>query len=240
MKRTRHMHNWTPSPLQYLPSDKPRTLLQIASHNLIHEQLKNIQNNIIFLDIETDGLPPKCEILSICMTNINANPSTNLQEQFYYLKPSQDYKINYQSQAYKINRITQKEIDNHSMTLTNIGDQIIQLLTNNITVGFNINTFDIPILRKSLLKRNKILPPIPTIDLYKLHHKAFKHDLSSSLESLNCYPIPEHLKHSATADTEACIRLMAALMKKLKLPKSINEYENLDSNMYKERIITMV
>jgi uncharacterized protein YprB with RNaseH-like and TPR domain len=229
MNRGKMKHTHSPSPPNSIPRPQPRNLLQIASHNLIYKQLKNLQRQILFIDIETDGLPPKCEMLSICLTSINLSPkaedSPNFNEEFYFIKPSPEYKINYHSQAYKINKISQNNLDNEGTTLSNIGDYLIQKLTENTIIGYNINSFDIPIIRKSLAKINKLLPPINTIDLYKAHHKMIKHDLSSALQSVQCYPIPEHLSHTATADTEACIRLMAALTEKMNLPKTISDYE---------------
>jgi uncharacterized protein YprB with RNaseH-like and TPR domain len=224
----------TTTPLYSTPRPLPRNLLQIASHKLIYDQLKNIQNNLLFIDIETDGLPPKCNILSICMTtiNLNINPETspNYNEDFYLIKPCDKYKIDYQSEAYKINKISQTELDNKSTTLTNIADHLIQQLTQHVIVGYNINSFDIPIIRKSLGKIHKALPPITTIDLYRAYQQLTKHDLSSALKDLGCYPIPTHLRHQATADTEACIRLMAALTKTMQLPTTLNDYKEINDN----------
>jgi hypothetical protein len=63
-----------------------------------------------------------------------------------------------------------------------------------------------------------------TIDLYQAHHQFTKHDMNSALKDTICYPIEHHLQHSAKADTEACIRLLAALTSKLKLPLSKQSY----------------
>jgi uncharacterized protein YprB with RNaseH-like and TPR domain len=214
--------------------EKPRSLLHLNSHYEIYNQLKNIQQDIIFIDTETDGLPPNCNILSICMTSINLkeNPqeSENYQEEYFFIKPNENYKINYKSKAYQINKITQENIDN-GFYLSYLAEYIIEKLSNKIVIGYNIKTFDIPILRKNLAKHNYVLPKLEIIDLYNIQIRKTKNDLSSTLRNLNCYPIDENLRHNATADTDACIRLFAAQTKKYNLPKSKEEYIRNKNNL---------
>lgn len=236
------LHNYLPTPPSSQNSNRdlqstPRSLLQISSHKNIYNQLKNIQQELIFLDLETDGLPPNCNILSICMTSINLthDPKTspNYLEDFYFIKPHPQYKINYQSKAYSINKINQSDIDNGFLLETK-SKEIITKLKDKIIVGYNISSFDIPVLRRNLMNTQNSLPPIQTIDLYKIYLKLNKNDLTSVLKKLNCYEIPEDLKHTAKADTDACIRLFAALTEKYNLPKSKNEY--LQENKYIQKI----
>lgn len=212
-----------------LPIPNPRTILQISSHQFIFDQLKHLQNDIVFIDTETDGTSiHSSNILSICMTtiNLNHNPiySSNNTEHFYYIKPHNKYIVNTQSDAYKINKITQFDLDTYGIPLSSIYNLIHSLLTTNIVVGFNINSFDIPLIRKNLKTLNCHLPPIMTIDLYQAHHQLVKHDLESALKDTICYPIEHNLQHSAKADTDACIRLLAALTKKLNLPSTKHAY----------------
>ena len=224
----------SPSPQMIRFNEKPRSLLQLSSHYEIYEQLKDIQKDIIFLDTETDGLPPNCNMLSICMTSIqlNKNPleSENYNEQFYYIKPNENYRIDYRSRAFQINKISQKNIDN-GIFLSNLGEHIINTLQNKIVIGYNINSFDIPVLRNNLRKVKLKLPPIETIDLYNIQIKKHRRDLSSTLKDLICHPIEENVKHTATADTEACIRLFAAQIKKYNLPRTKELYQKSFDNL---------
>lgn len=211
------------------PTPNPRTILQISSHHLIFNQLKNLQQDLVFIDTETDGTSiHTSNILSICMTTINLKDSPihsdNYTEHFHYIKPHINYKINTKNEAFKINKITQDDIDTHGIPLTSIYNLIYSLLTTKIVVGYNINSFDIPLIRKNLKSLKLHLPPIMTIDLYQTHHQLIKHDLKSALQNTRCYPIEPHLQHSAKADTEACIRLLAALTNKLKLPMTKQAY----------------
>jgi uncharacterized protein YprB with RNaseH-like and TPR domain len=211
------------------PTLIPRTILQISNHKIIFDQLKHLQNDLVFIDTETDGTSiHNSKILSICMTTINLNTSPihspRNTEYFYYIKPHTNYKINTKSEAFRINKITQSDLDTLGKPLTSIYNTIYSLLTTKIVVGYNINSFDIPLIRKNLKDLKLHLPPVMTIDLYQTHHQLIKHDLNSALKNTTCYPIEFHQQHCAKADTEACIRLLAALTSKLKLPLTKESY----------------
>jgi len=215
------------TPKQFL--QPPRNILQISSHNLIHHQLKNLYNDIIFVDTETDGLSTyKSNLLSICLTSIKPTDHPSLPptytEHLFYIKPNNSYSVNTDSQAYKINQISQATLNLKGSSLPSIAPLILDLLTSRIVVGFNINSFDIPIIRNNLKRINITLPPLMTIDLYQAHHKIAKHDLSSALKDLRCYPIAQDSLHSANGDTDACIRLLAAFTEDLQLPLTKNSY----------------
>jgi len=215
LKTKPHLFNhtaWEPSTLP----NQPKIIMQITAHDLIYNQLKDIQQDFIFLDTETDGLSThKNNILSICTTtiNMNTNPlySYILTETLYCIKLNQNYTIDQNATASQINK---------EHNLKTIGPTIIKLLNEKIVVGFNINKFDIPILRSNLKRHNLILSLLQTIDLYQAHHKFVKHDLQSALGDLIYYPIPSNLQHTANADTDVCIRLLASLTNKLNLHQS--------------------
>jgi uncharacterized protein YprB with RNaseH-like and TPR domain len=228
MKQNPHLFSMiikTPQHTIYSPKD----ILQISSHQQIFHQLKNLQNDIIFIDTETDGISTySSNLLSICLTTItlNENPLTspNPTEYLFYIKPHNKYKVDTNGQAFKVNKISQKILDEKGKPLSSISPTIIHLLTNKIVVGFNINSFDIPIIRNNLKRININLPPLMTIDLYQAHHKLVKHDLNTALKDLHCFPIPQNKQHTANGDTDACIRLLAALTKELNLPLTKNTY----------------
>jgi uncharacterized protein YprB with RNaseH-like and TPR domain len=219
----------------------PRNILQISSHYLIYNQLKDLQKDLVFIDTETDGiLTHKSNILSLCMTTINLKESCiqspNFTEHSYYIKPSTNYTVDTTGEAFKVNKISQTDLDTKGSPLPSISPQILQLLNNKIVVGFNINSFDIPIIRNNLKRFNIILPPLMTIDLYQAHHKLIRHDLNSALRDLKCYPIAHQSQHSANADTESCIRLLAAFTKKLNLPTTKQHYLSQYSTSDKHQI----
>jgi uncharacterized protein YprB with RNaseH-like and TPR domain len=228
IKTKPHLFNhtaWEP----ILDHNQPKNIMQITSHDNIYTQLKDLQQDIIFLDTETDGLNiHKNNILSICMTTINLakNPlhSAKQTETEYLIKPKNDYIIDQNATASQIHKITQMNLNQKGHLLEHIGQNIVKLLTNKIVVGFNINKFDIPIIRQNLKRHNIILPPLKTIDLYQAHHKLIQHNLQSALKDLHCYPIPNNLHHTAKADTDACIRLLASLTNKLNLPTTKDLY----------------
>jgi uncharacterized protein YprB with RNaseH-like and TPR domain len=206
-----------------------KSILQISNHHQIYQQLRNIQNDVVFIDTETDGISThNSNLLSICLTTIDLkeNPiaSPNHTEHLFYIKPSNEYTINTNSDAFKINQISQSTLDTKGSELSQVAPIILKLLTTRIAVGFNINSFDIPIIRNNLKRINTTLPPLMTIDLYQAHYKLFKHDLNSALKHLKCYPIPKNDQHSANADTDACIRLLAAFTKELNLPSTKETY----------------
>jgi len=159
----------------------PKNIIQISNHHQIYHQLKFLQNDIIFMDTETDGTSiHKNNILSICLTNINLNEnpitSPNPTETIFYIKPHNSYQIDTSSEAFRINQISQATINKEGKLLSLIAPTILSLLSNKIVVGYNINSFDIPIIRNNLKRINVNLPPLMTIDLYQAHHKLFKHD----------------------------------------------------------------
>jgi uncharacterized protein YprB with RNaseH-like and TPR domain len=215
------------SPKQIIQT--PRNILQISSQNLIHHQLKNLYNDIIFVDTETDGLSTyKSNLFSICLTSIKATdhhtfPLTS-KEHLFYIKPNNSYSVNTDNQAYKINQISQTTLNSKGISLSSIASLILDLLTSRIVVGFDINSFDIPIIRNNVKRINITLPPLMTIDLYQAHHKIAKHDLSSALKDLRCYLIAQDSLHSANGDADACIRLLTAFTKDLQLPLTKNSY----------------
>jgi uncharacterized protein YprB with RNaseH-like and TPR domain len=217
------------SPMSSSQTKEFKSLLEISSHSLIYEQLKHLQKDLIFLDIETDGLNTfKSNVLSVCMITLDMHADPILSnkpiEDHFYIKPSSDYKVDINGEAYKVNKITQHTLDHLGNDLDMMGDYITYQLQNKIIVGFNINKFDIPCLRNNLKRHNKILPHLQTIDLYQAHHKYKKHNLATALMDLNCYPIPTHLQHTAIADAEACVRLLAAFTEKLNLPQTKEDY----------------
>ena len=223
------------------PIHSPKNILQISSHYKIHHHLKHLQNDIIFIDTETDGLSThKSNLLSICLTaiNLNENPLTspNPTEHFFYIKPHSSYKIDTNGEAFKVNQISQNTLNQEGKYLASITPTILNLLHNKIVVGFNINSFDIPIIRNNLKRINVTLPPLMTIDLYQAHHKLVKHDLSTALKDLRCFPIPQNDKHTANGDTDACIRLLAAFTEELDLPLSKNTYISTQTSINKHAI----
>jgi uncharacterized protein YprB with RNaseH-like and TPR domain len=230
----RNIFNHDQSP-QITPPFK--TMLDISNMNLITSQLQNLSGKIIFFDLETDGLSiNNSNILEMSMHQIDLL-HTNFHKRkilpwSIYIKPHSSYQINTKSEAFKINGITQQQINSFGQPIyfKDIFPTIEKLFSNKIICGYNINKFDIPILKNHCKKINKTLPPFKTLDLYQVYNRFHKNNLQSALNNLNCDPILKSLEHTANGDADACIRLLASMTSNFNLPKTLEEYTEFKNN----------
>ena len=193
----------------------PRSLPCIFSQKLIIKNLLPFMDNLIYLDIETDGLAKSSNILSITILKafVKAPFSSEVIIEPLiqaYTKPSPDYTIDPHNPAIQVNKISQSQLDNSTTSLQDLAPKITELLEAHTTVGYNLNKFDIPILLTHLQALGFTPRCTKTLDLYQSSFQIFKNNLPSALKRLHCYKIPEDQIHTSNADAEACIRLLAA------------------------------
>jgi DNA polymerase III epsilon subunit-like protein len=101
--------------------------------------------------------------------------------------------------------------------MQNTTQHVSDMLTDTVIVGYNINNFDIPILKRHLDKFNKPLLHKFSIDLYPACWRNKKQKLKDAIQSYNLQPNPN--PHDALADANSCIDLLSQLIHKNELPK---------------------
>jgi DNA polymerase III epsilon subunit-like protein len=190
----------------------------------------NYYKKLAFIDLETDSLDiDKANILQISIIIPN-------EESYYilnsFVKPSEEYRINENSPSFKVNRITQKNIEN-ARTFDDMAVDIAHVLYNTTLVGFNIHNYDLPILTRHFLKsRVKYTSWTFSIDLAQNYWKHHRLTLENALKEHNLDPIVD--PHNALSDASACIRLLSKMIEKQQLPNSFNEMINFIEKAKKE------
>jgi DNA polymerase III epsilon subunit-like protein len=198
----------------------PTSTLEVAHLYESAMQLRLWQsNNLVFLDIETDGLNiNNCNILQIAIIKAY---DTSFDVWKTYIKPHNQYQINESSPAFKVNKISQSLIQN-SPTFQQVAKNISSLLHNKTIVGFNIDTFDIPILKNALNKATGHITWKNTIDIANLYWNG--HNRTSLLKTMQELKIhvPYQL-HDAETDAKACIFILSKMIAKGIIPNIHNK-----------------
>jgi DNA polymerase III epsilon subunit-like protein len=101
-------------------------------------------------------------------------------------------------------------------------------------VGYNVNSFDIPILKRHLEKYNEELYHKFSIDLYPACWKDKKQKLGDAIKAYNlpCNPKP----HDALADASCCMDLLNEIIERNELPNNEDDlldlFLSLDQNIW--------
>jgi DNA polymerase III epsilon subunit-like protein len=196
-----------------------QSLLQRAKLDIAINAFSSLPQ-LAFLDIETDS------------TNIN---TTNIL-QVAIIKPVLDIKFNtsyldiwsrytkpYKSytqtdnKAFHINHIGDKQLEKASLTSEAIFS-IKTILNNTVIVGYNINNFDIPILKRLFKENNETLNYKYSIDLYPAIWKNKKQTLKDAIITYNVSTNPD--PHNAIADANCCIDLLTEVIERNELPNN--------------------
>jgi uncharacterized protein YprB with RNaseH-like and TPR domain len=195
-------------------NQKPCSALDVAQLQSSYNHLFKYKEELAFIDLETDGLDTnKCNILQIGITQIQP---TKYSVWKTYLKPHANYTINTDSQSFKVNKIGQDLIWN-APYYTDIQKELLDQLDGKILIGYNINKFDIPILKR-MIESNQSSPNWKgTIDLGKIYWKnrapgTFEH----ALHHFNIHT--ENELHDAAEDSKNCIHLLAKMMEQGMIP----------------------
>jgi DNA polymerase III epsilon subunit-like protein len=215
--QTNNFISWEKDPLdEDLFETIPNSLIQRARVDSIAPVLNNLQK-LAFIDVETDGTNIQtANILqiSIVMPKCYPNQLSCMQTYSRYILPYKGY-TQQDNKAYNINFIGDNELKT-AITPEAAAWNISILLQDAILVGYNINSFDIPLIKKLLNEYNEPLQWKFSIDLYPACWKNKKQKLADAIKAYN---LADNLNpHDATADANCCVDLLRELVRKGELP----------------------
>ena len=232
-----------------IPIERPinleinQTLLQRARLNLATNTFKPLPQ-IAFLDIETDGIDIKtANILQIAIVKIDTvdeYKTSYIDAWSKYIKPWDNY-TQKDNKAFHINHIGDKELEN-SFSPYIAAHFIHNMLKDTVIVGYNVNNFDIPILKRHFEEHNITLKHKFSIDLYPAIWKNKKQTLEDAIRKYNIPTNPN--PHNAEADASCCIDLLTEIFDRNELPNNeesllelFNSSENIWQHYRKNKII---
>lgn len=200
---------------------------------------------LAFLDIETDGVNINtANILQVAILTPVIDPDL---ESFNYVNTWSKYILPYEgysqkdNNAYNINKIGDKQLKS-AILMEDAAEQISFHLEDTIIVGYNVNAFDIPILKRHLQKYNEAMLHKFSIDLYPACWKEKKQKLGDAVARYNLPSNPN--PHDATADASCCIDLLSELIDRNELPRDeeglldlFNSTDNIWQNYKRYKII---
>jgi DNA polymerase III epsilon subunit-like protein len=208
------------------PIDKPiklltnNTLMQRAKLSAVSHALQTLPQ-LAFLDIETDGININtANILQVAIIKPIIDPEYDTLSYFTswssYILPWAGY-TQKDNKAFHINHIGDKQLQ----TALDIEDALMHIvyhLCHTVIVGYNVNQFDIPILKRHCDKYNEPLLHKYSIDLYPTIWKNKKQKLE---DAINAYNLPTNSNpHDATADASCCIDLLNEVIDRNELPNT--------------------
>ena len=179
---------------------------------------------LAFLDIETDGININtANILQIAIIKPIVDPeydTLNYHTSWSrYILPWEGYSQK-NNKAYHINHIGDKELE----TALEIEEAVFDIcyhLENTVIVGYNINQFDIPIIKRHCEKHQEPLLYKYSIDLYPAIWKDKKQKLEDAIKAYNL-PINSN-PHDAKADASCCMDLLYEIIERNELPGTEEE-----------------
>lgn len=208
------------------PIEKPiklytgNTLMQRAKLSTSAHILQSLPQ-LAFLDIETDGTNiSTANILQVAI--IKPMVDTDYDSLCYYttwskyILPWEGYTQN-DNKAFHINHIGEKELES-AMDIEDALMHIVYHLCNTVIVGYNVNNFDIPILKRHCDKYKEPLLYKFSIDLYPAIWKNKKQQLGDAVKAYNL-PINSN-PHDATADASCCMDLLYEVIERNELPNN--------------------
>jgi DNA polymerase III epsilon subunit-like protein len=228
------------------PIDKPiqlkpkNTLMQRAKLFMAANTMHSLPQ-LAFVDIETDGTNINtANMLQIAIVKPIIDPEYNSLSHFTtwstYTLPWKGYTQN-DNKAYHINHIGDKELKK-AMHVDDAIFHITYHLHNTVIVGYNINNFDIPIIKKYCDDNEEPLLHKYSIDLYPAIWKNKKQKLGDAIKAYN---LPTNSNpHDAIGDASCCIDLLNEIFERHELPNTeedlidlFNSPENIWHQYYK-------
>ena len=182
---------------------------------------------LAFLDIETDGTNINtANILQVAIikpvVDLEHDTLNYITSWSSYISPSNGYSQK-DNKAYHINHIGDEQLKT-AMYIEEAVIDIVHQLKDTVIVGYNINQFDIPILKRECQKYYGPLQYKYSIDLYPAIWKDKKQKLEDAIKAYNL-PINSN-PHDATADASCCMDLLFEVIERNELPNT--EEEQLD------------
>jgi len=218
------------------PVDRPikletgNTLMQRAKLSAAANALHSLPQ-LAFVDIETDGTDINtANILQIAIIKpvINSDHDTLSYSTTWsrYVLPWEGYSQK-NNTAFHINHIGDKELE----TAIDIDMAVMHVtyqLYHTVIVGYNVNNFDIPILKRHCNYYNEPLLYKYSIDLYPAIWKDKKQKLGDAIKTYN---LPINLNpHDAMADASCCIDLLSEVIERNELPNTEEDLLDLFSS----------
>ena len=188
---------------------------------------------LAFLDIETDGTNINtANILQVAIVkpvvDLEHDTLSYLTSWSRYILPWEGYSQK-DNKAYHINHIGDKELES-ALEIEEAIYDIAYHLENTVIVGYNVNQFDIPIIKRHLEKYQEPLLYKYSIDLYPAIWKNKKQKLEDAIKAYNL-PINSN-PHDAKADASCCMDLLYEVIERNELPGTEEEQLELFSSPY--------
>jgi len=208
------------------PIDKPikllasNTLMQRAKISAVSHVLQSLPQ-LAFLDIETDGTNIQtANILQIAIVKpkIDSEHDTlsYITTWSSYVLPWEGY-TQKNNTAYHINHIGDEQLKS-ALDIEEALMHAVYHLCHTVIVGYNVNQFDIPILKRHCDQHNEPLLYKFSIDLFPAIWKNKKQKLGDAIDAYN---LPHNTNpHDATADASCCLELLSEILERHELPNN--------------------
>jgi DNA polymerase III epsilon subunit-like protein len=215
------------------PIDKPikletgNTLMQRAKLSATANALHTLPQ-LAFLDIETDGTDINtANILQIAIIKPIIDPNHDSLSYFTswstYVLPWEGYSQSDNS-AFHINHIGDEQLKK-ALDIDVAVMSATYHLCHTVIVGYNVNNFDIPILKRHCNEYDDPLKYKYSIDLYPTIWKDKKQKLGDAIKAYN---LPTNSNpHDAMADASCCVDLLSEVIERNELPNNEEDLLNL-------------
>lgn len=116
---------------------------------------------------------------------------------------------------------------------TAIVDDIANRIENKVLVGYNILSFDLPMLDAEFKRANRSLPKYWALDVLVFARQLVKGARHNLTDMMQRYGITMEMAHRALADAEAVVRLLLAMSPEL--PKDLDDLIKLQAQWGEEQ-----
>jgi DNA polymerase III epsilon subunit-like protein len=202
------------------------TLMQRAKLSAAAHALQFLPQ-LAFLDIETDGT--NIETANILQVAIIKPVIDSEHDTLSYFTSWSSYVLPWvgytqkDNKAYHVNQIGDKQLKS-ALEIEDALMHVVYHLCHSVIVGYNVNQFDIPILKRHCDIHNEPLLYKYSIDLFPAIWKNKKQKLGDAIKAYNL-PVNSN-PHDAMADASCCIDLLSEVIDRNELPN--NEDDLLD------------
>lgn len=165
---------------------------------------------IIYFDCETTGLNLGTDkIIQLAVVKVDLNTKKIVKKKWMF---NPDMPI--PKEATEIHGIT-NEMVSDSPRFKFFAEEIVELLKSGIPAGYNINTYDLPLIKRELLEADQDVSfmntdSFVTLDLFRIVKQLFPRNLGDVYKRYTGKDLDE--SHDALADTMACVELTSAMM----------------------------